>query len=116
VRLVGWRSDLAEVMCASDLFILPHVEAALEGFGLAVLEAQLAGLRLLLSEGVADDPLLPTAIFRRLPLSSGAAAWARAGLELLHGPAPSRPAAAEALHRSPMDMSRALDELLALHA
>ena len=115
VRLIGWRNDLPEVMCASDVFILPHVEEALEGFGLAVLEAQLAGLRLLLSEGVADDPLLATAVVRRLPLAAGAAAWAMAALDLLRGPAPARTAARGALAQSAMDMSRALDGLLALH-
>jgi glycosyltransferase involved in cell wall biosynthesis len=115
VRLLGWRDDLPEVMGASDLFILPHVEEALEGFGLAVLEAQLAGLRLLVSEGVADDPLLPTAVMRRQSLSAGASAWAKTALELLRGPAPSRADALTALARSPMDMNRALADLLALH-
>jgi glycosyltransferase involved in cell wall biosynthesis len=116
VRLLGWRSDLHEVMCASDLFILPHVEKDIEGFGLAVVEAQLAALRLLLSLGVADDPLLPTASYRRLPLAAGARAWAEAALELLRQPAPTRAAALAALDASPMEMSRALDDLLALHA
>src|SRR5262249_27992760 len=107
VRLLGWRSDLAEVMNASDLFILPHLEQDIEGFGLAVVEAQLAALPLLLSLGVADDPLLPTASVRRLPLSAGPRAWADAALELLRQPPPSRAEALAALRGSPMEMSRA---------
>jgi glycosyltransferase involved in cell wall biosynthesis len=116
IRLLGWRSDLPEVMCAGDLFILPHLEKDIEGFGLAIVEAQLAGLRMLLSLGVADDPLLPAASFRRLPLAAGARVWAEAALDLLRQPAPSRAAALAALNESPMEMSRALDELLALHS
>jgi glycosyltransferase involved in cell wall biosynthesis len=115
VRLLGWRNDLPEIMSCSDWFMLPHPEHPMEGFGLAVVEAQLAGLRMLLSCGVPDDPLLPTACFRHLPLSSGAEAWAIAALELLESPAPSRAAALAALRGSPMNMDQALDGLLALH-
>jgi glycosyltransferase involved in cell wall biosynthesis len=115
LHLIGWRSDLAEVMCASDWFILPRPEHPMEGFGLAVVEAQLAGLRMLLSRGVPDDPLLPSAAFRRPALSAGPAAWAQAAVEMLAEPAPCRKAALRALCSSPMDMDRALDNLLRLY-
>jgi glycosyltransferase involved in cell wall biosynthesis len=116
VRLLGWRNDLPEIMSGSDWFILPHPELPMEGFGLAVVEAQLAGLRLLLSRGIAADPLLPSASFRRLALADGAERWAKAALELLRAPRPSRQDALAALRQSPMDMDRAFNELLALHA
>jgi glycosyltransferase involved in cell wall biosynthesis len=115
IRLIGWRDDLAEVMSASDLFILPRPERPMEGFGLAVVEAQLAGLRLLLSQGIPDDPLLPTASYRRLPLAAGAVEWAKAGVELLTSSANTCAAVLAALEKSPMQMDRALDELLKLH-
>lgn len=114
-RQLGWRNDVADVMSCCDWFILPRPEQPMEGFGIAVMEAQLAGLRLLLSQGIADDPLLPTAVYRRLPLASGARMWAEAALELLRQPAPSRAAALDALHSSPMEMNRALDALLRLY-
>lgn len=115
VRLLGWRDDVAEIMCSSDWFILPHPEDPVEGFGLAVVEAQLAGLRMLLSRGILDDPLLPTASFRRLALGDGPQAWAKAAMELLNQPAPSRTAALAALRQSPFDMDTALNDLLSLH-
>jgi len=115
VRLLGWRNDLPEIMSCSDWFILPHPEHPVEGFGLAVVEAQLAGLRMLLSHGILDDPLLPTASFRRLPLADGPTLWAKAAVERLQQPTPSRAAAIAALHESPMDMDRALKGLLKLH-
>ena len=116
VRLIGWRNDLPEVMSCCDWFILPRPESPMEGFGLAVAEAQLAGLRLLVSRGIADDPLLPGACFRRLPLASGPIRWAEAALELLSEAAPQPRTAFEALRRSPMDMDNALSTLLALHS
>lgn len=115
VRLLGWREDVPEIMCSSDWFILPHPEDPVEGFGLAVVEAQLAGLRMLLSRGILDDPLLPTASFRRLPLADGPQVWAKAAMELLEQPAPSRTAALAALRQSPFDMDTALNSLLSLH-
>ena len=115
VHLLGWRNDLPEIMSCSDWFILPHPELPMEGFGLAVVEAQLAGLRMLLSRGIPDDPLLPTACFRRLPLSGGSIEWAKAAMELLHDPVPSRAAALAALRASPMNMDQALKGLLELH-
>ena len=116
VRLLGWRNDLAEIMSCSDWFILPHPEDPVEGFGLAVVEAQLAGLRMLLSYGILNDPLLPTASFRRLPLSDGPTVWANAAMDLLHDPQPSPAAAVAALRESPMNMDRALEGLLKLYA
>jgi len=115
-RMLGWRNDLPEIMSCSDWFILPHPEYPMEGFGVAVVEAQLAGLRMLLSRGIPDDPLLPTACFRRLPLSGGSKEWAIAAMELLRNPAPSRAAGLAALRKSPMSMDQALAGLLGLHA
>ncbi|MFA6180407.1 MAG: glycosyltransferase [Candidatus Methylopumilus sp.] len=116
IRLLGWRDDVAEIMSASDWFILPHPEHPVEGFGIAVVEAQLAGLRLLLSRGVLDDPLLPAAVFRRLPLTDPPLAWAEAALDMLEGPAPSRPQALAEFKSSPMEMDRALKLLMQLYA
>lgn len=115
MRYLGWRGDVADVMNCCDLFILPHPERPMEGFGIAVVEAQLAGLRLLLSLGIADDPLLPTAAVRRLSLDRTPQEWAAAAMELLAEPAPSWPATLAAFERSPMAMDRALRALLALH-
>lgn len=115
VRFLGWREDVPEIMCACDWFILPHPEDPVEGLGLAVVEAQLAGLRMLLSRGILDDPLLPTASFRRLALADGPQVWAKAAIDLLAQPAPSRTAALAALRESPFDMDAALADLLSLH-
>jgi len=114
-RHLGWRDDVPEIMCCSDWFILPHPEYPVEGFGLAIVEAQLAGLRMLLSRGILDDPLLATARFRRLAFSDGPMAWAKAATELLQSPEPSRTSALAALRESPFAMDTALSDLVSLH-
>lgn len=115
IKCLGWRTDTAQLMAACDWFILPHPEDPMEGFGVAVVEAQLAGLRLLLSTGVADDPLLPTAAVSRLPLACGVKEWAAAALQLWAGPAPTQDATLDAFRRSPMSMDYALRDLMHLH-
>jgi glycosyltransferase involved in cell wall biosynthesis len=115
IRMLGWRDDVAEIMSACDWFILPHPHHPAEGFGVAVVEAQLTGLRLLLSLGVSDAPILPGASWRRLSLDDGADAWAQAAVQLWKAPAPSREAALAALRASPMDLDFALGDMLALH-
>jgi glycosyltransferase involved in cell wall biosynthesis len=114
-RHLGWRQDVAAIMCCCDWFILPRPEYPMEGFGLAVVEAQLAGLGMLLSSAVSDDPLLPTAVFRRLRLSDPPGTWAAAAIDMLNGPAPSRSAAMAALAASPMNMNRAFARLSELY-
>ncbi|HEY0283346.1 MAG TPA: glycosyltransferase, partial [Rhizomicrobium sp.] len=47
-RALGWRGDVPDIMCCCDWFILPRPEQPMEGFGIAVVEAQLGGLRMLL--------------------------------------------------------------------
>lgn len=116
VVMLGWRDDLAAIMRCCDWFILPRPEKPMEGFGIAVVEAQLAGLRLLLSRGVPDDPLLSTARFRRLALSDGPAAWSAAALDLMTEPPPSSAEARLALATSEMNMDRALRDLVAIYA
>ena len=114
-RHLGWRDDVPEIMCCCDWFILPRPEHPMEGLGLAVVEAQLAGLSLLLSQGIADDPLLPTANSHRLGLSLGPKAWAKAAIEISRRPPPSRAAAVAALRKSPFAMDSALTELISLY-
>jgi glycosyltransferase involved in cell wall biosynthesis len=115
IRMIGWRDDVAEIMSACDWFILPHPHHPAEGFGIAVVEAQLTGLRLLLSLGVSDAPLLPGAAWRRLSLADGPEAWAQAAVQIWTAPPPSREGALAALRASPMDLDHALDDMLALH-
>ncbi len=114
-RYAGWRDDVPNLMACSDLFILPHVESPQEGFGLAVLEAQLAGLPVLLSHGVADDPILPGSPSRKLGLTQPIEDWVSAAVDLLNAPRRTRAEAAKALSESPFDMDFAIRDLHGLH-
>jgi glycosyltransferase involved in cell wall biosynthesis len=115
-RFLGWRSDVPEIMSCCDWFILPRPEQPMEGLGIAVVEAQLAGLRLLLSLGIADDPLLPGSVWARLGLSEGAEKWAEEALKLLEKVPPTPQMAAAQLVQSPFDMDFALTDMVNLYS
>jgi hypothetical protein len=114
-RALGWRDDIPEIMTCCDWFILPRPEHPLEGLGIAVIEAQLAGLRLLLSKGIPDDPVLKEAVWARLALADGPRRWSEEAL-LLAGVSPPRPVKMQqVIAQSPFDMDFALADLLNLY-
>jgi glycosyltransferase involved in cell wall biosynthesis len=115
-RMLGWRNDIPEIMTCCDWFILPRPEHPQEGLGIAVVEAQLAGLRLLLSKGIPDDALLPGSIWSRLPLAEGAECWADEAIRLGGLAAPQRREMAGLLGVSPFDMDFALRGLCSLYS
>lgn len=116
VHFLGWRNDLQKIMRCCDWFILPRPEKPLEGLGIAVVEAQLAGLRLLLSCGIADDALLPGAVAQRIPLKSGPARWAQVAVEQLSWKPPVHSGDHSLLETTPFDMDRGLTDLQQMHS
>ncbi len=114
-RFLGWRADLPEIMCCCDCLIHTGPESPMEGFGLVALEAQLAGLRLLLSKGIPDDALLPGSCYRRLSVNEPAALWAKEAQYLMKQIPPTREEAAEALADTSLEQKTAFAELLGLY-
>ncbi len=82
VIMLGERADVAKLLQAGDVFLFPSV---FEGFGIALLEAQAAGLPCVISdvipkEAVITDPVLS------LSLDEPAADWAEAVLKVSKTP------------------------------
>ena len=71
---LGKVSEAYEYYQAFDVFVLPSVR---EGFSIASLEAQAAGLPCLLSEGIPEDALALKELCSRVPLAEGSAFWAQ---------------------------------------
>ena len=63
VRILSHRKDIPELMKSMDAFIFP---SKFEGFGIAVVEAQMAGLRCAVSDNVPQATILSP---RTIPLS-----------------------------------------------
>ncbi len=72
VRLFGNRTDVNKLLCSADLFVFPSLA---EGLGLALVEAQAAGLECIKSSTVPEAAVL-TPFVKSCALGDGAAYWA----------------------------------------
>ena len=75
VLFLGARANVPELLLAMDAFIFP---SKVEALGLAVVEAQAAGLVCFLSDRVVPEVDIVPELLHRLPLEAGAAVWAEA--------------------------------------
>lgn len=115
VRVLGWYDDIPALMQSCDLLIWPGLEEPKEGLGLAVVEAQAAGLPVLMSLNVPEDAVVVPGLVEVLPLAAGAEAWAD---EILAGLKRSRSDKKDALAKtegSSFAISKSASNLLALY-
>ncbi len=78
VIFLGRRTDVANIMMASDVMIFPSLH---EGLGIVVIEALAASLPCLVSTGVPQEVNVSNKI-KFLPLSDGAREWAKQAISL----------------------------------
>ena len=73
VRFLGVRSDVADLMQAMDMFVLPSLY---EGLPVTMVEAQAAGLPCIISDKVPPECILTEGLVDVMPLSASPGAWA----------------------------------------
>lgn len=78
VIFLGNRDDVPQLLQAMDVFVFPSLH---EGLPVSVVEAQAAGLPVLMSDTVTDEVCVTDHI-RRVPLELGAEKWTELALEL----------------------------------
>jgi glycosyltransferase involved in cell wall biosynthesis len=78
ILFLGGRSDIAELLMAGDVFVFPSIY---EGFGIAPLEAQAAGLHCVISDATPVEVCLTDNIMQ-LPINKGTDIWVNKILEL----------------------------------
>lgn len=115
IRIVGWRDDLPELMFASDLMLWPGSEFPREGLGLAIVEAQAAGLPVVMSRSVPNDAIVIPEIVSVVPLAKGAGAWGREAFRILNKPRLAREDALARIERSPFSLAAATRNTMALY-
>lgn len=113
LEFCGNQTDIADFLASADAFVFPSHS---EGLGLAAIEAQAAGIPVLLADHLPPELDLLPPLFRRLALDLPLQRWVNALLEMRHTaqlPAPRRRAL---LAASPFSLDaniRALGEIYA---
>jgi glycosyltransferase involved in cell wall biosynthesis len=111
VIFTGTRDDVPNQLSAMDVFVFPSIS---EGLGLAVVEAQAAGLPCVISSAVpAEADILPQLILRA---SSGASPslWADLIFDACRKRAPGGTESLAALENSVLNLDRSIESLYEL--
>lgn len=115
VRILGWRRDLPDLMAASDLLVWPGQEEPKEGLGLGIVEAQAAGLPIIMSRSVPDDAIVIPELVSVLPLAAGAEAWADEARRKLVSPQIPREEALRLVEASPFSLAAGTRNIIDLY-
>lgn len=116
IHLLGWRDDIADLMRISDVFIFPRREFPKEGLGLVVVEAQTAGLPMVLSYGIVNDAIIIPEITRFVKLESNPGHWAEVVLNLISDVnLPDAESCFQRIKSSPFECKGATQNLLKLY-
>jgi len=115
VRVLGFRDDVPELMMASNILIWPSLEEPMEGLGLGIVEAQAAGLPVLMSRGVPEEAIVVPELVTVLPLSAGPEMWAQTAAEILDRQHPARTEYLELVEVSSFSLAAGVSNLMALY-
>ena len=115
IRVLGWRDDLPELMLASDLLLWPGDESVKEGLGLGIVEAQAAGLPIIMSRAVPEDAVVIQSLASVVPLAAGAEAWGREAMRMLSSQHISRLDALDAIDASHFSLAAGTDNVIRLY-
>jgi glycosyltransferase involved in cell wall biosynthesis len=108
----GSQSDVAPYLAAMDVFVLP---SHWEGFGLAAIESQAAGVPVIASTGVPNEIDVIPGLTEHIPLSAGESGWASAVRRKLEEPAQRRGNEAAYLQDSRFGIRTCLDTLCSIY-
>lgn len=115
VRVLGWQDDIPALMQQCDLLIWPGLESPKEGLGLGVVEAQAAGLPVLMSYNVPEEAIVVSSLVEVLPLAAGASVWATKVLQKLNQAKQSSSSSLAEVEASSFSIANSTKNILALY-
>lgn len=115
VRVLGWQEDIPALMQSCDMLIWPGLEEPKEGLGLGIVEAQAAGLPVLMSRSVPEDAIVVPELVSVLPLAAGARAWAEKVISILGKDDTARDSALAQVESSAFSIANSAANITALY-
>jgi glycosyltransferase involved in cell wall biosynthesis len=115
VRVLGWRNDIPLLMQYSDVLVWPVQEQPKEGLGLGVVEAQAAGLPVLMSRSVAEEAIVVPELVEVLPLTAGPQVWADAVISILNRTHLSKQESLARIESSSFSILQSASNIMALY-
>jgi glycosyltransferase involved in cell wall biosynthesis len=116
IRILGWSDSTSQIMKDSDVFVFPRVEYPKEGLGLVIVEAQAAGLSMIISNGIVEDAIVIKELVYYSSLNDPPSFWARNIEEILaNKPAVSQIQALELMKSSRFDLREATQNFIDLY-
>lgn len=112
VTRLGTRNDVPRLLAAMDLLLFPSHN---EGLGIALVEAQAAGVPVLYSEAVPREAVVVPELMHAKSLGNGPEAWAEAAHRLASLPKPDPEAARLAVAESPFAIERSAEALVGVY-
>ncbi|HEV3257599.1 MAG TPA: glycosyltransferase [Gemmataceae bacterium] len=114
VLFAGSRPDVARLMRGvMDVFVMPSLY---EGLPLVGMEAQAAGLTLVVSDTITPELDVIPELVQRRSLNEPASVWAQAVLAARDGPSLGKHEALAAMEKSPFDIHQSVTELEQVYA
>jgi glycosyltransferase involved in cell wall biosynthesis len=113
VLFAGDRADVCRLLKGSmDAFVFPSHH---EGLGMAVVEAQAAGLPCVIATTIPEEVDLVPELIHRLPVDAPAEVWAERVLAAAAAPRPGREEALRAVRASDFDILKSAARLLEIY-
>lgn len=76
IRISGWVENVERYFQLADVFVFPRVLKPIEGFGIVMLEAQAAGIPIIVSKGVSKETIVVENTVKMMDNVSNPKQWA----------------------------------------
>jgi glycosyltransferase EpsF len=115
IRVLGWRQDIAAIMMQSDVFLFPRLEKPKEALGLVLIEAQAAGLPLIVSNAVVDDAIVVKELVNQLSVEDSVDSWVKKIMNILDNSSFPKDQALSKIENSFFNMHTSAKKLIHLY-
>ncbi len=114
IRIMGHRKDVVRFYFAADIFVFPRFENIPEGLGLAIVEAQAAGLPIITTKAIPSDAFINIDLIKVLDTKDSPSFWASSIESLLQEKKNDKASSLRMIIESPFNIENSTTNTLKL--